>query len=66
MVVIKIGMELYFEFINYRFASKIHYIYIVYKPKILSVSYILKGLQLECSKTAFCYSPFWLIIQTFF
>lgn len=29
-----------------------------YKSKFLSVSYILNGLQLECSKTAFCYSPF--------
>lgn len=31
MVIIKIGIGLYFEFINYRFASKIRYIYIVDK-----------------------------------
>lgn len=31
MIIIKIGMELYFEFINYRFVSKIRYIYIADK-----------------------------------
>ncbi len=30
-----------------------------YKPKFLGISYILKGLQLECGKTTFCYSPLW-------
>ena len=34
----------------------------LYKSKCLGVSYILKGLQLECGKTAFCYSPFCLAI----
>ena len=29
-----------------------------YKPNFLGISYILKGPQLECGKTAFCYSPF--------
>ena len=26
------------------------------------VSYILKGVQLECGKNAFCYSPFFILI----
>ena len=29
------------------------------------ISYILKGLQLECGKTAFCYSPFRVIHYNF-
>ena len=29
-----------------------------YKPNFLGISYIVKGLQLECGKTTFCYSPF--------
>ena len=29
-----------------------------FKPNFFGVSYILKGLELECGKTAFCYSPF--------
>ena len=28
-----------------------------YKPNFLGISYIVKGLQLECGKTTFCYSP---------
>ena len=32
---------------------------------IFCVSYILKGLQLECGKTAFCYSPFRVIHYNF-
>ena len=32
---------------------------------IFCVSYILKGLQLECGKTAFCYSPFRVIPYNF-
>ena len=36
-----------------------------YKSKFLGISYILKGLQLECGKTAFCYSPFRVIHYNF-
>ena len=32
---------------------------------IFCVSYILKGLQPECGKTAFCYSPFRVIPYNF-
>lgn len=35
-----------------------------YNPNFC-VSYILKGLQLECGKTAFCYSPFRVIHYNF-
>lgn len=31
----------------------------------ITLSYILKGLQLECGKTAFCYSPFRVIPYNF-
>ncbi len=36
-----------------------------YKPKFLGVSYILKGVQLECGKTAFCYSPLRIQLRIF-
>ena len=32
-----------------------------YKPNFLGISYIVKGLQLECGKTTFCYSPYILV-----
>ena len=35
---------------------------VFFKSKFLGISYILKGLQLECGKTVFCYSPIFLSI----
>lgn len=34
-----------------------------YKPNFLGISYIVKGLQLECGKTTFCYSPFIIFLH---
>lgn len=36
-----------------------------YKPNFLGISYIVKGLQLECGKTTFCYSPLYIVYVSF-